>query len=126
MNAASRCGAAIGDAQAYIHLTPTAGVCFALALLVIGYLISEGLHRWLEEGDEQIAAALSAAQDESLSMATSVMAPYPGGIPAQRVGDGEDLLRPITSGPKCEQPTYDGPCSLFGGHPGPCFPGGAR
>lgn len=92
MSAASRCGAAIGDARAYIHLTPTAAVCFVLALLVVGYLISEGLHRWLEDGDEQIAAALEAAKDESLTVATAVMAPYPGGIPAQRVSNGEDEL----------------------------------
>lgn len=87
---ASTCGgqAAVG----IIHLTPTAGVIILLATLVLGYLIAEFLHRWLDEGDEQIARAFQAAEDESLDIAATVMAPYPGQIPVQRVTNGEDLL----------------------------------
>lgn len=133
MSAADRCGAAIGDAQAYIHLNAGQGVAAVLALLGLGMLFNAWMHRWLEEGDEKIAAALEAANDESLAIATEVMAPYYRGteapeIPAQRVTNGEDLLVPLTSGPLCGKPVLGfhggSSCSLFGGHPGPCFPGG--
>jgi hypothetical protein len=77
---------------AIIHLTLAQGVAVLLATLVVGILASAGLHRWLEEGDEQIALALRAAEDESLEIAATVMAPYPGQIPVQRVTNGEDLL----------------------------------
>lgn len=75
-----------------IHLSPVAGVVILLAALVVGFLMSSGLQRWLDEGDEQIARALQAAEDESLEIAATVMAPYPGQIPVQRVTNGEDLL----------------------------------
>lgn len=90
----STCGAAAS--MQVIHLSPAAGVSILLAVLVVGMLLAEGMHRFLDAGDEQIAEALAAAQDESLAMITEVTAPYTGAVsqvPAQRVTNGEDLLR---------------------------------
>lgn len=99
MNALASCSG--GQASvAIIHLTPTEGVIIVLATLVVGYLVAEFLHRWLEHGDELIAEALKAAEDESLAIAEQVTAPYTassGQIPAQRVSNGEDMLEDFGS-----------------------------
>lgn len=111
MSALNRCTSGASSAIGVVHMNGSQAVIAVLALLVVGFLLSEGLHRWLQEGDEQIARALEAAEDESLAIATEVSAPYVGAglrVPVQRVTNGEDLL-----------PTYPytGPDPAEGGDP---------
>lgn len=91
----NRCTSALSGAQAYIHLTPAGGMAIGLALIVVGMLIAWGLAFWIQDQDDRRAEEQVAAEEESLAIATRVVAPYtstPGAIPAQRVTNGEDLL----------------------------------
>lgn len=96
MNALESSCSGLSSAVGTITLTPTQGVVALLGLFVLAMLLCEGIHRWVQEGDEQIAAARRFAEDQSLAIATEVTAPYSGAvppqIPTQRVDNGEDLL----------------------------------